>query len=327
MKQGKLPNEILERLVFNKIRNTRSEVVIRPGTGMDCAAVDFGEYACVLSSDPITGASKEIGRLAVNVACNDIASCGVEPLGLMVTILCPSGAAEKDIGVIMDQLVNTAAAINVDILGGHTEITDAVSRFVISCTAVGRCHRDKLIVTSDAKDGDFLVMTKHAGLEGASIIAHEKERELGKALGKRAVDDAKAFMHDTSVVKDGLLAAEYGVNAMHDVTEGGILGAVWEMCEASGAGAHVYLDQIPVRPATEEICKHYNISPYRLISSGCMLIAVPDGEGLVKRLKGSGVDAAVIGKLDATGRRILVKSGGSEPILPPGADELYKVLQ
>lgn len=86
MEIGKVPNSTLERIVFNKLLKNRSEVMIRPGIGMDCTAVDFGSYACVMSSDPITGTAREIGRLAVHINCNDIASCGVEPLGLLVTI-------------------------------------------------------------------------------------------------------------------------------------------------------------------------------------------------------------------------------------------------
>jgi len=326
MKTGKLPNDVLEKIVIDKIRNIRSEVLVRPGVGMDCSAVDFGEYTCVLSSDPITGTAKEIGRLAVHISCNDIASCGVEPLGLMTTILCPPGSTEKELEQIMDQLANAAASINVDLLGGHTEVTTAVTRFVISCTSVGRCVRDGMIVATGAKDGDDLVITKHAGLEGASIIAHEKEDELKQVLGAQTVEEAKAFMDNISVVKDGLAAAKYGAHAMHDVTEGGILGAVWEICEASGKGAEVYIEQIPVMLSTQRICEYYNIDPYRLISSGCMLIAAHDGNALADRLKREGIDAAVIGRLNGTGERILIGEGRKDSITPPEADELYKVL-
>lgn len=326
MDTGKVPNSILEKIVLNKIKNNRSEVILRPAIGEDCSAIEFGDYACVLSSDPITGTAKEIGRLAVHISCNDIASCGVEPLGLLVTILCPPGSAEQELEMIMDQITGTAASINVDILGGHTEVTTAVTRFVINCTAVGRCLREELIATSGARNGDSLVLTKHAGLEGASIIAHEKEQELIKALGNETVNEAKAYMESLSVVKDGLAAAQFGVNAMHDVTEGGILGAVWEMCEASNNGAEVYIDNIPVTMSTRRICEYYDINPYKLISSGCMLISAGDGDGLVRHLKAAGIPAAVIGRLNGTKQKVMMQNGKSVPIPQPAADELYKVL-
>lgn len=326
MKTGKLPDDMLKNIVFGRLRKVRSEVLVRPGTGMDCSAVDFGEYTCVLSSDPITGTAKEIGRLAVHVSCNDIASCGVEPLGLMTTILCPPGSTEKQLEQIMDQLAKAAESINVELLGGHTEVTTAVTRFVISCTAVGRCVRDSMVVATGARDGDDLVITKHAGLEGASIIAHERETELKTALGNEVVEEAKSFIEKISVVKDGLIAAKAGAHSMHDVTEGGILGAVWEMCEASGRGAEVYIDSIPVLLSTRRICEYYNIDPYRLISSGCMLIAAPDGKALAEQLKREGIDAAVIGRLNGSADRVAVRGGKREMIALPQADELYKVL-
>lgn len=326
METGKLPGNVLEKLVFSKIKKIHDEILISPGIGLDCSAIDFGEYACVLSCDPITGTAKEIGRLAVHINCNDIASSGVLPLGLLSVILCPENSTEEELETIMEQFTEAARSVNVDILGGHTEITGAVNRFVISCTAVGKCLKDKIISASGAKAGDSLIITKHAGLEGASIIAHEKEEELVQVFGRQTVEEAKSFMNSISVVKDGVTAAEFGVNAMHDVTEGGVLGAVWELCEASGTGAVVFMDKIPIHMATRKICEYYKIDPYRLISSGCMLISAADGDGLVSRLKQEGIDAAVIGKLDDSGRRLMVIDGRAEEIAPPASDELYKVL-
>ncbi len=327
MEIGKVPNCTLEKIILNKLEKNRSEVIIRPGIGMDCTAVDFGEYACVLSSDPITGTAKEIGRLAVHINCNDIASCGVEPLGLLVTILCPVGSSERELEMIMDQLASAAKAVNVDILGGHTEITNAVTRFVVSCTAIGRCLKEKLITTDNSKVGDSLVITKHAGLEGASIIAHEREIELIEALGKDTVAEARSFIDQISVVKDGLIAADYGVNAMHDVTEGGILGAVWELCEASGNGADIYFEKVPVNMATRKICEYYSIDPFKLISSGCMLISTADGEGLVKKLNSKGILACEIGRVNNSGERRLISKDSIIDIETPGSDELYKVMK
>ena len=264
--------------------------------------------------------------MAVHINCNDIAACGVEPLGLLATILCPEGSSEEELEIIMDQFAEAARSVNVDILGGHTEITNVVNRFVISCTAVGKCLKDKIISTSGARAGDSLVITKHAGLEGVSIIAHEKEEELIPVLGRQIVEEAKGFMDSISVIKDGVTAGQFGVNAMHDVTEGGVLGAVWELCQASGTGVEIYKDRIPLHMATRKICEYYNIDPYRLISSGCMLISVPDGEELVRRLKQENIDASVIGKLNNTGKRLVISGNRAEEISPPESDELYKIL-
>ncbi|MCX7922922.1 MAG: AIR synthase family protein [Clostridia bacterium] len=326
MEIGKVPNSILKEIILNKIKNNREDILIRPKIGEDCCAVDFGDYVCVLSTDPITGAVNEIGRLAVHISCNDVASCGVEPLGLLVTILAPPGTTEKDIDIVMTQLCETANSLNVDIIGGHTEITGAVNRFVITSTAIGKAPKDKLVSTSGAKPGDSIIITKSAGIEGTAIIAYDKEDMLLKRMDKSSIENAKRFMDSISVVKEGIIAGDFGVSSMHDVTEGGILGAVWELAEASGVGVVVYKDRIPVAPETEEICRIFNISPLKLISSGCMIITCSDGVGLIDKLNVSGINASIIGMVTDDLNRRLVFDGHTEEIGQPDSDELYKVI-
>lgn len=325
MEIGKVPNSILKEIIIDKLKNKRKEVIVRPNIGEDCCAVDFGEYICVMSSDPITGTVNEIGRLAVNISCNDIASSGVEPIGLLVTILAPPGTTEKELEVIMNQLSETASELNVDIMGGHTEITDSVTRFVLNTTAIGKTLKNRFVKTGGAKPGDKIILTKSAGMEGTAIIAFDNESELISKFGKALVEEAKGFINEISVVKEGLISGAYGVSAMHDVTEGGVLGAVWELCEASGTGVEIYEGHIPIALPTSKICEYYNISPLKLISSGCMLIACRDGEDLVKRLLEENISAAAIGIITEKLDKLLINENGSEQILPPESDELYKV--
>jgi hydrogenase expression/formation protein HypE len=327
MQIGKLPNEVLRHLILNKIRNTRSEVVVNPAVGEDCSAVDLGQELCVLSSDPITGTENEIGRIAVHVSCNDIAASGAEPIGIMVTLLIPPGASMSDVEKIMKQLANTATAARVDIIGGHTEVTDAVNRFVISVTAVGKTVGKNVIKTSGVKPGDSFILTKTAGLEGTAILAFEYQKELARKFGSQLVIEAKKLMVQLSVVKEGMIAAKHGVHAMHDVTEGGVLGAVWEMCDASGCGAEIDKKSIPVLEATNTICNYFNINPLKLISSGCMLIADQNGSALIEKLANEGIPAAVIGKATEKKTRLLVTETGAVIIPSPKSDELYKVIK
>lgn len=326
MEIGKVPNDVLKEIILNKIKYKRKEVILRPKIGEDCCAVDFGDNTCVLSSDPVTGSVKEVGKIAVHVSCNDIASCGVEPIGLLITILAPPDALEDDLGLIMGQICTTADSLNVDILGGHTEVTRAVNRFVIITTAIGKAPKEKLVTTSGAKTGDDIIMTKSAGIEGTSIIAHDKEKEITAILGKESVDRAKSFTEKISVINEGIIAGEFGVSAMHDVTEGGILGAVWEVAEASNVGVEVYKESIPIEAETLQIANIYSIDPLKLISSGCMLITCPNGRGLVKRLNDSKIKAAIIGKVVDGNEKTLIREGVREVIEQPNADELYKVI-
>jgi len=325
MEIGKLPNEILDSLILNKLKNHRKEVLVRPSIGEDCGMLDFDGEICVISTDPITGTERQIGRIAVNVALNDIASSGAEPLGLMVTMLIPVYVSLPEVENVINQLTEEAAKSNVDIIGGHTEITDAVNRFVLSITAIGKTINRTVIKTSGAKPGDDLVLTKYAGLEGTSILAYDYEKELAEKFGKNIVEKAKSLMNSISVIKEGMIAAKSGAHAMHDVTEGGVLGAVWEMCHASGCGAKVYKNRIPVLNETKLICEHFNIDPYRLISSGCMLIACENGDKLAGELLNCGIEAAVIGKITGEKNILLSTENGDLIIPPPESDELYKV--
>ncbi|HEY9063224.1 MAG TPA: AIR synthase family protein [Pseudobacteroides sp.] len=323
---GKIPNSILKEIVLGKLNNNRKEILLRPGIGEDCCAVDFGEYACVLTTDPITGAVNQVGNIAVNVACNDIASSGAEPLGLLITLLAPPRTTEKDIETIMTSICDTATVLNVDIIGGHTEITAAVNQVVIISTAVAKILKDKLVTTSGAKPGDDIVMTKSAGIEGTAIIASDYEKLLRERMSKDKIDKAKDFVKRISVVKEGVIAGRFGVNSMHDVTEGGILGALWEIGEASRVGMEVYEEMIPVEDETSLICNILNINPLKLISSGSLLITCADGLALIGELNKNGVNAALIGKVTHGTNRVLYGRNGIEIIDEPETDELFKII-
>lgn len=323
MKEGKIPPELLKSLVFNNIKVKNKEVIMRPEIGEDCAAIDFGSHACVLSTDPITGAEKGAGTLAIHISCNDVATSGVRPVGIMVTILAPPTAAEEDIRRVMEEAGEAAAALGVEIIGGHTEITSAVNRIVISTTAVGKVLKDSLVRTSGAQAGDDVIMTKWAGLEGTAIIAADREKQLEGTLTKEELEAAKAFVEHISVVEEGVAAGEYGASSMHDVTEGGILGAAWEVAESSSKGIDIYLENIPVCEVTRKLCRVFGIDPYRLISSGSMLITAKNGSGLVEILGKKGIPAAIIGKITEKGRYI-INDGKANPLNPPDVDELFK---
>ena len=326
MKVGKVPTEVLKEIIFSNISQHRKEVLVPPGVGEDCAVIDFDDYVCVMSSDPITGASKGIGELAVHISCNDIASNGVEPIGIMMTILAPEGTTKEELRDVMIEANAAATSINVEIIGGHTEITDAVNRMVISTTAIGKQLKSKMVTSKGARAGDLVVMTKHAGLEGASIIAKDYYDKLMPMIGEATLDTAIGFSKELSVVKEGVLAGKHGVSTMHDATEGGILGAVWELAEASGLGVEVKLESIPLMKETLEISQAVGIDPYRLISSGVMVMAIPVEVWtmLSDIFINEGIRATEIGRLTEMGATI-IDSKGTSPLLPPGVDELYKV--
>ncbi len=321
---GKLPNDLLQSLLNQFSEPLRKEVHLKPAIGEDCAAVDFSNDLCVITTDPITGAEDNIGALAVHISCNDLASSGAEAVGLMVTLLVPPHSTYEQISEVMTQIKEEARRIGADIIGGHTEVTDAVNRMVVSITALGRVKRGGLVATGGASAGDDIVLTKYAGTEGTVILAYMFENELKKALGEDTVLKAKGLMKSISVVREGLISAKFGVSGMHDVTEGGVLGGVWEICAASGLGAKVDKKSIPILKETEAICSYLGINPLKLISSGCMLITVKDGSSLVDILSNNGIPASVIGRLTESNDCLLLDDDKVVKIQQPESDELYK---
>lgn len=326
MEPGKLPTELLKKLVFDNIKSKNPHVMIGPEVGEDCAAIRFGEYVCLLSTDPITGAEKGAGTLAIHISCNDIASCGVEPIGILITLMVPTDGTEDDIDRVMKEAGEAAKELGVEIIGGHTEITSAVNKMVISTTAVGKAPIDGIITTKGAKIGDDVIMTKWAGLEGTSIIASDLANDLADVLSKTEIESAQSLIKNISVVPEGVLAGKYGVNSMHDVTEGGILGAAWELAEISETGIELHLKKIPVLETTRKICDYYGIDPFRLISSGSMIMTCKDGEELINLLKRKGITASIIGKIIDEDRIIINENGDRIELEPPKADELFKVV-
>lgn len=326
MEIGKVSENVLKRAVFQQIKHLRPEVLLHPGIGEDCSAIEVGpDEVLVFSTDPITGATKGIGSLAVHITANDLASSGAEPIGILVCAILPPRTREKKLHDLMEELTATANQLNIEVIGGHTEISDVVNRPVITVTGVGKAKKGQLISTAGLCPGDELVMTKWAGLEGTSIIAAERREELSERLPEQLLDAAEQLREYISVIPEAAVAVQSGATAMHDVTEGGIFGALWEMGEASDVGIIADLEKIPIRQETVEICEFYGINPYMLISSGCMLIGTKQGNLLVEQLQEKGIPAAVIGRATQDNDRI-IRSGEEKRFLEPaGSDQLYQV--
>lgn len=327
MKIGKIPETALKRAVLNQIGHRRTEVLVGPAIGEDCSVIAIdNDDAFILSTDPITGTVYDIGKLAVHITANDIASSGADVIGIMLSILLPEGTQESELKAMMQDMEGECKKLNLEILGGHTEVTKAVNQPIVTVTGVGRIKRSEVIKTGGAKPGQEIVMTKWAGLEGTAIIATEKEQELLTKYTPSFIHGAKRMIDDISVIPESRIAKDFGVTSMHDVTEGGIFGALWEIGSASNVGLEVDLKKITLRQETVEICEFYDLNPYMLISSGCMLIVTDRANQLVEKLEEAGIKAAVIGYITEGNDRIIKNGEERRYLEPPKSDELYKVI-
>lgn len=327
MKIGKVSESILKRSVFSQIKTKRKEGLVGAGVGEDCAALKLenGEIF-VISTDPITGTAKDVGKLAVHITANDIASSGAEPIGIMLSLLLPEWVTEREMKEIMGQVEDACHVLNIQIMGGHTEVTKAVNQPVMTVTGVGKIDQGSLLSTRGAKPGQDIILSKWIGLEGTSIIAKEKEKELLNRFPKHMIERAKEFDQYLSIIPEAKIGVEMKVSSMHDVTEGGIFGALWEMAEASEVGLEIDLKEIPVKQETIEICEYFLLNPYCLISSGSLLMAGDNGYEVVRELKKAGIHGAVIGKAVKGRDRVVINDNERRYLEPPKSDELYKVM-
>ena len=321
---GKISPDILQKIVLKRIGAPSPLLKVKPSIGLDVAVIALRDGYLIISSDPITGVAEEIGWYAVNVAANDVATSGAKPMFLQTVILLPEGSDTTTLKKITTDMHRAAKKIGLTITGGHTETVKDLKRPIIISTCISIA--ESYVTAADAKVGDTILMTKAAAIEGTSILArHDKTlKDLPNTLKKEAINLAKKI----SVVEEAIEAYSTGyVHAMHDPTEGGILGGLCEMAEASKLGFIAYRSKIPILDVTKKICQPKGIDPLRLISSGTLLLAVdPKGvEEVKKRLTAKGIPVAEIGRFTPS-KRILIDEQGKKHTLPKAViDELWKV--
>ncbi len=324
MRAGKLSGEQLERMVLSAIQFRRDDILVHAGLGEDSAVIDFGDEVCLISTDPITGAVQGIGELAVHVSCNDIAANGGTPIGVQIVLLLPESIKESQIVTIMEDVQRTAADLEVEIIGGHTEITSRVTECILSVTAVGRAPRGRYVTSDGAKVGDDILITKGVGIEATAIIARDFAEHLPFTVLPEEIDE---FTRQLSVVPEGLIAAEFGVSAMHDITEGGLLGAVGEICHASQTGCEIWENAVHMCDLTRRITSHLQLDPLSLLSSGSMLIAASRGQELRRELKERGIPSYIVGRIMEGPSRIVIRENGKREDIPSYVqDELWRLF-
>ena len=329
---GKIPIDILREVVFKNLGAKRNEVVLGPTAGIDGAVLDLGEKSVIISMDPITAAIDRIGWSAVNVNANDVATFGVDPAFLVSCIMLPENSDRKIVETITSQMDNAAKALGIAIIGGHCETTPGLANPIVVCCIIGLTNKGNYVTAGGARTTDRLILTKSAGIEGTAILASDREEQLTKVFSTEMLSNAKRFYNQISVVDDALTAYNTGgVHAMHDPTEGGILGGIHEMADASNLGVRVYEDKIMVEPETAKICRYFEIDPLQLIGSGALLIAAEaeKAKSIMENLAKKKICAAEIGELGGNvNKRLLMKRDGSvEELQRPVSDHLWRALK
>lgn len=326
MKAGKLSESILKRSVIRQLHTTGTQMLVSPAVGMDFAAVKLCAGEAVVSAvETRCLGTSDIGGLGVYAAVNNLVCSGARPLGVLVNLLLPTVCTENELRRQMAQIESVCAVEEIPVIGGHTQVVRSVTEPLVTVTAIGAVEEEKLRTNADVRPGMDILVTKWIGLEGTAILAKQRETELLDRYAQPFIDHAKAFEEFLSVRSEAAVAAKSGVAAMHDISEGGVFGALWEMGQCSGVGLEIDLKKIPIRQETIEICEFFDINPYKLLSGGSMLMAAEDGNALAQEIRKSGVEASVIGRATESNDRVIINGEERRFLEITQTDELWKL--
>jgi len=327
LKKGKLPHSLLLKLL-RKFGETSA--LVGPSIGEDAAIVLAKKSAFIFTLDPITFTDKDIGHYLLKINANDIAACGGIPKYLLVSLLFPKGTKEKQIKDLFSEIQKESKRAGVELLGGHTEITDEVKRTVAMGMMIGTAKKDKITPTKNAKPQDKILLTKQIAIEGTATIFQEKEKKLKSIFPQKIVKRGRYLLFDPgiSVIKEAKILNQHcQVNSMHDPTEGGIATALWEISQAAQVKILVDEEKIPILKETQAVCDYYRLDPLYLLASGSLLATLPkkEAEKGVKILRKKGIPASIIGEVKkGKGAWLLQKNNKLRKILPK-EDELTKI--
>ena len=326
MRKGKISESVLKRSVLKKIKTHRDEVTNGAGIGTDCAILSLGKgYDTVLSATPVTAPTEDIGTYAVHMALNNIAAAGAEPVGVMITVILPETTEETELQTMMECAEEVCRVSNVEIIGGHTEVLPGITKPIMTVTGVGKRCGGETDFRQKAKAGQDIVISKWIGLEGTIRIARERRKELCTRYPVRMVEEAAAYDRYLSVIPEAATAIKSGVCRMHDVSRGGVFGALWELAEGAGVGLEIDLKKIPVKQETIEICEFFELNPYELLSGGCLIMMADNGKDLVSALKREGIPAVIVGRTTDGNDRVIYNEDEKRYLDKPKADQIYNI--
>jgi len=317
VKEGKISNTILDRSVFKVLsRKKDTSLCERPAVGRD--------YSAIAAGGELVVAATAYGANAVYNVANNIALAGAVTTAIQCGIVMPASHREIALRRIVQQLNYDAKELGIEISGGHTQVSSSVSEPVITVTGIGMCRAEERPVSGGACEGDDIIATKWIGIGGVQQIIDLKRGEIAERFNASLVDKAYGVRNDLSVVKEAQIGIEMGASAMHDASTGGIYAALWDLAERSHAGLSVDFRQIPVCQEIIEICEMYNLNPYELDSTGCLLMTSKRGCDIVNILESCGISASIIGKITSGNDKIIHNVEETRFLEAPKADELYR---
>lgn len=334
LKCGKLPDDELSRILEKYTNNTNERVLLGPKLGEDAAIIDMGSRknnCLAVCVDPIMVNISNAPYFAVAINVNDIVTRGATPKWASSSVFFPEGSTLEDVDIFFEQLYDAIKPHGISIVTGHTEVTSLVKNPGLVLTMLGEVDKDKIITTAGAKEGDSLVLTGGAGIEGTAILATDMYDSLKGKVDESTIEKAKQFLYNPGicVAQAAYIAWNHSPNALHDPTEGGVRKGIEELAIASGNGVYVNYDKIPIREETKRICSVTGDDPLGIFGSGALLISVSKNKvnALLKEYHEAGMVAQKIGQVTSKEQgRILLYQGNEIPLQASYTDGLIDRL-
>lgn len=338
---GKIDRNDFEDFFQHKCGYNRPEVRVAPAFGVDVSVVDLPNgLSMALTSDPLSLIPslglQESAWLSVHLMANDMATTGCAPMYGQFVLNLPTSLSESDFAEYWNHIHRFCSDIQLSITGGHTGTIEGQNSTIAGGgTMITVAPKEKILVSKNAEKGDLILATKQCAISSSAILAMNFPQTVQSKLGKEIYHEACRLFYKTSSLTEGLAAARLNasepcVTAMHDVTEGGMLGAVYEMAAASGKGARIYNHRLPIGDVQNEICQLFSIDPRYTIGAGSMIMTVKKGfeNKIITDLEHHDIDCRVIGEITeaANGIELIDADGTSSPLAYQRTDPYWNAF-
>jgi len=341
---GKISPQIFNELIFPRLGAKSDKVLVGPQHGVDVGIVEIGDKAVSFTCDPVFIVPEygweRAAWFAIHILTSDAVTCGLKPKFLSIDLNLPMAMTKEQLEIVWDAMHRECERLGISVICGHTaRYENCHYPMVGGATIIGIGEQDEYVTPKMAKAGDKIIITKGPAIEATGIFATMFPQLTEKEFGHDFSQRAQRVFYQMSVVEDAMTAVsvgvrEKGVTAMHDATECGVWGGLYELAQAAGLGVKVEKERIVVEDCVEEICSYFGIDPYASISEGTLIIACREHKAreVVEALSKKGIKSSIVGELTEPGNGMILVSEGTDgklqhPIVDPFWKAFYNALE
>ncbi|MFC2011289.1 AIR synthase family protein [Chloroflexota bacterium] len=336
---GKISPEIFNELIFPRLGAKSTNMLVGPQHGVDVGIVEIGEKAVSFTCDPVFIVPEygweRAAWFAIHILASDSVTCGLKPKFLSIDLNLPIEMTKEQLEIMWDTMHLECERLGISVITGHTaRYENCHYPMVGGATIVGIGEKNEYVTPKMANAGDKIIITKGPAIEATGILATMFPRLIEEQFGHDFSQRAQQIFYKMSVVEDAMTAVsvgvrENGITAMHDATECGVWGGLYEVAQAAGLGVRIAKEQIPVEECVVEVCSYFNIDPYASISEGTLIIACREhkAQEVVDLLSQKGIKSSIVGELtEQENGMVLISEGAEEKLNHPIVDPFWQAF-